>query len=273
MDAGRPAHPFESVDTQEEPEAFIRALDLISRDPFYISYKNRITELLCVRPEGVYLDVGAGTGDDARRLIETSGAAVVAVDFSRRMAAEAARRGLRSSVTADAVSLPFADGACDGCWSDRTFQHLADPDRALREIIRVTRSSGRILIVDPDYDTQVMEFPDQDLARRVLRFRAEQGLRNGSLARHMPAVFAAHGLTGISVETRTLIVHDPTALDNVFGLRSWGASARAAGYLANGDVIRWETGFDETVAAGQFMWSVTFFLTAGVKPDGYSSRH
>ncbi|HUU45343.1 MAG TPA: methyltransferase domain-containing protein [Acidobacteriota bacterium] len=273
MDTSRPGHPFESVDTLAEPVALIRALDIISRDPFYVSYKRRIAELLPVRSGGVYLDVGGGTGDDARRLTETTGASVVAVDFSRVMTSEAARRGVRSAVTADAVSLPFADKSFDGCWADRTFQHLADPDRALREMIRVTCPGGRLVTVDPDYDTQVMEFPDQDLARRVLRFRAERGLRNGSLAHRIPAIFAAHGLTGIDVEARTLVVRDPTALDNVFGLRTWGASAAAAEYLALGDVARWKTMYDETVAGGRFMWSVTFFLTAGVKSNEHPPRH
>jgi SAM-dependent methyltransferase len=43
---------------------------------------------------------------------------------------------------ADAESLPFEDASFDGVWADRTFQHLTDPERALDELVRVTRPGG-----------------------------------------------------------------------------------------------------------------------------------
>jgi len=43
-----------------------------------------------------------------------------------------------------------------------------------------------VVVVDPDYDTQVVDVEDQTLARRVLRFRADRLLRNGTLAHRMP---------------------------------------------------------------------------------------
>ena len=82
------------------------------------------------------------------------------------MVDEARRRGLPTATVGDATSLPFPDDFFDGCWADRTFQHLADPHKALAELARVTRSGGRIVVVDPDYDTQVVDVADQALARR-----------------------------------------------------------------------------------------------------------
>jgi hypothetical protein len=64
----------------------------------------------------------------------------------------------------------------------------------------------------------------------------------------------------------TLVVRDPTAVDNVMGLRTWARSAQKIGYVAEEDAIRWEALFNETVAAGRFMYAVTFFLAAGAKP-------
>ena len=64
----------------------------------------------------------------------------------------------------------------------------------------------------------------------------------------------------------TLVVRDPTAVDNVMGLRTWARSAQKIGYVSEEDVIRWEALFDGTVTAGRFMYAVTFFLTAGAKP-------
>lgn len=258
-------HVFTAVDAQDNPRACIRVLDTLRREPFYATYKARLLELVGVRPEGRYLDVGAGTGDDARATAMATGAVVVALDQSHTMMQEAVNRGLMNAVVGSAESLPFQDKAFDGCWADRTLQHLVDPARALREMLRVTRPGGRVVAVDPDYDTQVMEFPDQELARRVLRFRRDLGLRHGALAHRIPAMFAEVGLADAQTEARTLVVRDPTAVDNVIGLRTWARSAQPGGYLSEEDVRTWETLFDQTVAAGRFLYAVTFFLTVGTK--------
>ena len=62
------------------------------------------------------------------------------------------------------------------------------------------------------------------------------------------------------------MVRDPASLDNVLGLRSWVRRASSAGFMTNDEVARWETLYDEVVAKGTFLWSVTFFITSGRKP-------
>ena len=191
MSRKRKAHAFTAVDSQEDPRLWVKVLDKLHREPFYVAYKTRVFELLKPQRGGTYLEIGAGTGDDSCAVAKAAGATVFAFDISRTMMSEAQRRGLQTSVVGDAAFLPFAESTFDGCWADRTFQHLADPEQALHEIARVTKPVGRIVVVDPDYATQVMEFPDQELAHRVLRFRADCGLRNGTLAHLMPGMFIA----------------------------------------------------------------------------------
>lgn len=53
-------------------------------------------------------------------------------------------------LTADAQDLPFRDDWFDFCFSQNAFEHIPDPERALREAIRVTRRHGYIyLVFDP----------------------------------------------------------------------------------------------------------------------------
>jgi ubiquinone/menaquinone biosynthesis C-methylase UbiE len=264
MDRKRTSHGFTDVDSNHDPEAWIRVLDRMHEEPFYACYKKRAIEMLDPQHGGIYLDIGAGTGHDARALRDARNCSVVALDRSLTMMQESNRRGLTTSAVGMAEQLPFADNRFDGCWSDRTFQHLTDPKNALAESVRVTKPGGRVVTVDPDYSTQMMEFPDQRLAKTVFRFRAEYGLRNGTMAHTMATMFAEQDLSAVEVETMTLEVRDPTAVDNVMGLRTWAESARSVGLLTEDDVKRWELLYDEIVKAGRFMYAVTFYLTIGV---------
>lgn len=260
---GQHQHGFTDVDRQADPRAWVRTLDIVHEEPFYQEYKARSLVLLQIRAGGHYLDLGGGTGREALTITRAHGARAVVLDRSRTMAAEARRRGVPATVVGDAATLPFAAGAFDGCRADRTFQHLAAPVAALRELVRVTRPGGRIVVVDPDYDTQVVGVADQELARRVRRFRADHGLRNGTLAHQMAGLFADVGLRDIDVAAMTLSVRDPLAVEGVMGVRTWAGSAREQGLMSADDAERWPILLDEAIASGHFLYAVTFFITAG----------
>jgi SAM-dependent methyltransferase len=262
----KPQHGFTAVDGQEDPSAWVAVLDRVRAEPFYAAYKGRVLELLQLRPGGRYLDVGAGTGDDARAAASKGDCEVVAADRSITMATVCHTRAHVPAVVCEAEALPFQDGMFDGVRADRTLQHLLDPRRAISEMVRVSRTGSRIVAVDPDYDTQVIEFPDQSLARSVLRYRADHQLRNGTIAHHVAGIFLDAGLNSIQVEPLTLYVRDSTAIDNVMGLRTWARTASANGYMITEDANRWERLFDHTVQAGRFLYVVTFFVTLGIRP-------
>jgi SAM-dependent methyltransferase len=261
----REEHGFTEVDRQDDPSAWIEVLDNARQVPAYAEYKARIGDLLEPRPGGRYLEVGAGAGTDALELAARFGVEVVGVDVSRTMVEEARRRGLAEAQVADAEALPFEDETFDGCWADRTFQHLANPETALEEMVRVTKPRGRLVVADPDYDTQVVDVADQELARRVLRFRADHALRNGTLAHRMGGLFARAGLTDVSVDAVSVVLRDPTAFDNAMGLRSWAATASERGHLAAEDVEAWERQIDDAIAEARFLYAFAVFVTAGSK--------
>jgi ubiquinone/menaquinone biosynthesis C-methylase UbiE len=260
-----PAHGFTAVDQQADPEAWVALLDKLSAEPFYAAYKKRSVELLEPRDGASYLDLGAGTGGDARLIKAQAKCSVVAADRSLTMAMACRARGGVLALVCDAADLPFPEMTFDGCRADRTLQHLQNPELAVAEMVRVTKAGGRVIAVDPDYGTQVMELPDQALARCVLRYRADHMLRNGAIAHRAGSIFRDAGLSSVQVETITLVVRDPRAVDNVMGLRTWARTAAANGFLAPEDAERYEALFDETVRAERFLYSLIFFITSGMK--------
>ncbi|WP_067194639.1 class I SAM-dependent methyltransferase [Microbacterium sp. XT11] len=107
------------------------------------------TRAVAPKPGELILDLGAGTGSSSASLAR-SGAQVVAADFSPGMLAEGRRRhgSIRnlSFVQADAENLPFADDEFDAVTMSYALRNVHDPKRALRELFRVTKPGGRLVI-------------------------------------------------------------------------------------------------------------------------------
>ena len=268
MEPSHREHAFTDVDAQRDPAAWVDVLDKLRREPLYAAYKTRTVELLDPQRGGRYLEIGTGPGTDALALAEEFGVNVVGVDASTVMIEEARRRGLSEAVVADAHSLPFESDTFDGAWADRTFQHLADPATALAEMVRVTKPGGSVVVVDPDYATQVVDIPDQVLAGRVLRFRSDYALRNGTLAHQMGRLFTQAGVVDVRVEAMPTVLRDPTALDNALGLRDWATFAHERGLVEADEVREWQEALDTAAREGWFLYCFCLFLTAGRTAGG-----
>jgi ubiquinone/menaquinone biosynthesis C-methylase UbiE len=94
------------------------------------------------------LDIGCGTGQLATRIHKgLPAAAIVGCDFSAGMLERAAARADAINwVRGDAGRLPFHDGSFDAVVSTEAFHWFPDQERALRELYRVLRPGGRLLL-------------------------------------------------------------------------------------------------------------------------------
>ena len=94
------------------------------------------------------LDLAAGTGASSAEYA-ADGARVVACDFSAGMVAEGRRRHPEIDfVVRDAMALPFADASFDVVTISYGLRNVQDPCVALREMLRVTRPGGRLVIAE-----------------------------------------------------------------------------------------------------------------------------
>lgn len=100
------------------------------------------------RPGERVLDLGAGTGVSTEELAR-SGAYAVGVDLSLGMLR--AGRAVRPDVpllAGDALCLPFADETFDAVTISFALRNIVDPDRALREMARVVKPGGRLVVCE-----------------------------------------------------------------------------------------------------------------------------
>lgn len=117
-------------------------------------WKRRLVQLARVRPGDKALDLCCGTGDVAIAL-RAAGAEVIGCDFSEPMLAVARKRAPSILFTeGDALNLPFPNESFNLVTISYGLRNLAHFERGLREMLRVLKPNGRLLILDfgkPDF--------------------------------------------------------------------------------------------------------------------------
>ncbi len=105
------------------------------------------------RPDGVYVDLCAGTLDVSAALARQPGFAgtIVGADFAEPMLRAGASKVSRSAVApvvGDALQLPLRDGTAAGVIVAFGIRNLANLDEGLREVARVLRPGARFVILE-----------------------------------------------------------------------------------------------------------------------------
>lgn len=118
------------------------------------------------------LDVGCGTGESTRQIRQCD-RRVVGTDLSRlyMQPQGGLHNGEPSFVAADASRLPFADQTFDVVCAMEFIEHVWPVDAVLREMDRILKPSGRIVMMSPNLVSPM--WPLRDLPEMVLhrRFR------------------------------------------------------------------------------------------------------
>jgi demethylmenaquinone methyltransferase / 2-methoxy-6-polyprenyl-1,4-benzoquinol methylase len=120
-------------------------------------WRARAADLASLGPGGRALDIATGTGDLALELATrvAPGGEVLGCDFSEGMLDRARAKALDRAPAAelrfewaDAMELPYPDGAFDAATVGFGARNFADLARGLGEMARVVRPGGRVVVLE-----------------------------------------------------------------------------------------------------------------------------
>ena len=141
---------FTSQEISQKYDRFARWYDWVEGVPDLLGVK-RLRRRLLRQASGKVLEVAVGTGKNLQYY--SGGFRIIGIDVSREMLNVARKRGARLSTNisfllGDAEALPFSDHTFDTVVSSLSACTFPEPVIALREMARVCRPDGKILLLE-----------------------------------------------------------------------------------------------------------------------------
>ncbi|MDP1901791.1 MAG: methyltransferase domain-containing protein [Rubrivivax sp.] len=237
--------------------------------------KQRSQGALRLRAGQRVLDLGCGAATDTLALGRRVGPAgqVSGVDYDAGVVQQARARALAegqggwvSHHHANATALPWPEGAFDASHCVAMLQHLLEPDRALDELLRVTRRGGPVVVADIDWATLSIECGEPGIERRLVRHRIGFGVPNPHAGRRLHGLLWARGLEQLQCEIWPLWASELAAADELLQRRQLEDEALAAGVVDDQDLLRWRAALARSSATHALFVSVNAVLVSGRKP-------
>lgn len=231
--------------------------------------------LLALRPGEQVLDVGCGSGavtrDIARRI--APGGRVVGLDASlalvalaRELAEAASLRDLIELRVGDVRSLPYPDDSFDAVLAATVLVHVPEGERAIPEMVRVTRPGGRVGVFDLDGDSILIAHPDRALTRRIVAAASDHATVDGWLARRLPGLLERAGLAEVRVRGFMPLEREPASFYGK-GAERAAEVALESGAISAEEHRRWLDGLRAEQAAGTFLGGRLHIFAWGSKPQ------
>lgn len=162
-----------SVQSQFDSEG-ARRIESIYLTPDVVAQREQVLQLLTPQAGERALDIGCGPGLTSAALGQAVGdsGVVVAVDVAEPMLDLARQRCAAMPQVQfhnlDVTQLPMATASFDIALATQVYEYVPDVVGALKELRRVLRPGGRVLLVDTDWESAVWASRDDTRMRQVL---------------------------------------------------------------------------------------------------------
>ena len=266
---------YAAENDEETTRATAEWLEEQSVHPFLRDVAARSLARLALQPGESVLDVGCGTGVFLPGLAALAGpeGRVVGLDHSAAFLEDARKRLVEASlsdrvelVKDDAHRLPFPDGTFDAAHCERVLMHLEDPALAIREMRRVVRPGGRVVIAEVYAAAARLAHPDPE-AERLISEQLVSGIRNTSMGIALRGLMVQTGFTDVGGD---VVGYFEETLDQDEA-EEWTMLARglaARGILDHARAEAAIAAMEDLRARGMHCGLAVIFVVSGRVPEG-----
>ena len=242
-----------------------------SRSPDMQKINAYLCEILAPKPGERILEVGCGSGVLCRLIapqIQPKGS-MVGLDISPQFVAEAQKYAFRAGIAnqikfecGQGESLPYPDAAYDGALAARLLLHADDPDAVVQELVRVVKPGCRIVVMDWDFDTAVVDHPNRELTRRLLTWRSIRHGGDNWSGRQLWRRMVTAGLRHLTIHPVVTVANGES---DSLTQSLWRAAqvSRDGGAISTDEHDEWVSVLKERIKEGTFFASIVYFIVKG----------
>lgn len=263
---------FISVDALENPMQAIDFLEAHNFIPGILAYKALVLDILQIKQQDRIIDIGCGTGHDAvtmATLVKNQGH-VVAIDSSRTMIDYAQSRYQNSNLPisfkhSHAKEIDFTNDTFDKCRCDRVLQHVEEPKLALTEMRRIVRTGGRIIAIDPDWSSFIIDASNELVTHKILQYKygLNGTIRNPWMGRKLYSLFKEADIMPIEIIPHTVKFMDFDLANYIFKLANASENALKNNLITLSEQQDWISNLTKKNNENSFFCSITLFIALG----------
>lgn len=271
MDRRTISSDFQDVDRADQADHLIQYLKYTDALPETRQIKERSYEYLCLKEGDAVLDAGCGPGYDVLRMAQRVGhtGRVAGIDQSDRMIAHAREAAAGSLLpvsfrVGDICRLDIPDASFDAVRIERTLQIVNTPGKVMDELVRVLRPSGRLVAIEPDWATFVIDPGKNKTVREFFRFCCEQ-FAGGTTGRRLYRYFRERNLRDVTIHPEPLVMHDLKAVLRLMNMEQFLSAAKDRGAIPGEELDLWRHEMQIADENGCFTFTGVIFTVSGVK--------
>jgi len=230
-----------------------------------------LVDVLAPAPGERLLEVGCGSGLLCRRMAPAiaPGGWVTGLDISpgltriaQNIADEAGLANRIQWCSGTGEALPFPNACFDKALAARLLLHVSDPAAIFKEMGRVLRPGGKLVAMDWDFDTVVVDHSNRDLTRRILQWRCDHYGGNKWSGRQLWKQLAAAGFSAL---TMVPVVSVATCEQDSLTLSLIRAAqvARDGGAITPDEHDSWVGELKSDLVNGHYFASIVYFIVSG----------
>lgn len=249
-------------------EDMARRQEKLAGTPDMVAQRRIMLDALGLTRGGHVLDVGSGNGIFAREILErvSPSGRVCGVDSSEPMVAMAkALCPGGEFFLGDATDLPFSDSAFDVVTASQLLCFVTDVDKALSEMFRILRPSGRLVLLDSDWGSLVWNCRDQGLMDRVIDMLTGP-YADAHVPRTLSRRLAAAGFRITDRRSFSVLNWEPAP--DSYSQQTVGfiqSMMEASDDFTADDWLAWRADQETTAAAGEYMFSLNRYIFMAAK--------